>query len=159
MRLGGHSNDCLGNVTLCPDGTTLSLWFKLESQVGNWAHLLQSTLYFVLCQTFGSNYFTHIYLRNETHDQHFSDFPPLSYGTWYHLGITYQPHLGYEVYIDGCLPVGHTKNSHQWTPAIQNFQLGCDYGNKCMKVFLDDLRFWTAKKSHVFMYWLWKMYE
>ena len=160
MRLGHHNNDCLGNSTLCPNGSTLSLWFKLESKLAAWGHLVESTLYYVPFKTDSLNYTFNLHLRNETHTQKFKQFPCFSYKVWHHLGITYDPTSGYEVYIDGSIPTGRTKGTQQETLVYKDqFELGCNAGSQCMRVHVDDLRFWTVKKSKSFMWWLWKIYE
>ena len=160
MRIGNHKNDCLGNSTLCPNGSTFSLWFKLESKLGGWGHLFDSTLYHAALKTGSVNYTCHLHLYNETHEQIFKELPTLFYRVWHHIGITYHPTSGYEVYIDGSIPTGLTKVTNQRTLVYQNqFELGCNNGGLCLRVYLDDLRFWTVKKSKSFMLWLWKIYE
>ena len=158
MRLGHHKNDCLGNLTLCPNGSTLSIWFKLESRITDFSHLFHSTLYSPRVRTYSSDYAIYFHLRNETHKQVLSDFPRLLYGEWHHLGITYNS--GFEVYVDGCVPLGITKKMFQESLVYKNeFEFGCDGGNKCTRAHLDDLRFWNVKKSRIFMWWLSKMHE
>ena len=101
-----------------------------------------------------------VFLGNETHLQKFVGFQAFSYGKWYHFGITYHRNSGYEVYLNGCIPTGRTKETQLQTPGIIDyFDFGCDNGRDCLRVHLDDLRFWTVKKSSHFMWWLWKMYE
>ena len=159
LRLGHHKDDCLGNVTLCPNGSTLSLWFKLDQSIGSWGHLFDGTLYHAAFKTDSMNYTFLLHLRNETHKQVISNLPTLSYKVWHQLGITYHPTSGYEVYIDGFVPNGLSKVTEQRTLVYKNqFQLGCNNGGLCLRVYLDDLRFWTVKKSKSFMLWLWKIY-
>ena len=158
MRLGSHKNDCLGNLTLCQNGSTLSLWFKLESSIVNWSHFFQSTLYYAPLRTYATDYAIHFHLRNETHDQRWFDFPRLLYGEWHHLGVTYNS--GFEVYVDGCVPTGLSKSMVEESLVYKNeFDFVCDRGNKCTRAHLDDIRFWNIKKSRVFMWWLSKMHE
>ena len=159
LRLGSHSNDCFGNVSLCPNGLTFALWFKLESQITGWSHPFHGIPYRPYFETYLNSYKPHINLLNATHLHAFHGIPVLSYGEWHHLGITYDATSGFAVYIDGCVPADNTilKSTVNW--AIPNdFVLGCEGGTKCTRVHLDDLRFWTAKKSALFIWHLWKMY-
>ena len=160
LKLGHHKTDCLGNVTLCPNGSTLSLWFRIESSIGDWGHMFDGTMHHAAFKTDSINYTFHLHLKNETHEEVIRNFPTFSYRVWHQLGITYDPTSGYEVYVDGSIPSGLTKVTEQRNLVYRNqFRLGCNNGHSCLRVHLDDFRFWTVKKSKSFMWWLWKIYE
>ena len=159
IKLGDHNNDCLGNISLCPGGVTLSLWFKIEYYITNWSHLFRSTSFYCPMHCNATSCALYVYVRNESHMQQFPSFTDLSYGKWHHMGIACDESSSCVVYIDGCVPSGTYKVTRQENLVDRkDFELGCDNGNKCTRVHYDELRFWTVKKSQLFMWWLWNLY-
>ena len=157
IELGDHRQDCLGNMALCPGGFTFSLWFKAADIGVQWSHPFHSTymLFFVRRLPNGMKpYFT---LRNETHHHLVGKTNILSFDNWHHVAITYSKNSGYNTYFDGCIAPDVNPKVEDIVLVHRKFEMGCDNGNKCMKIHYDDLRFWTERKSPQFIRWLWNM--
>ena len=155
ISLGTHSNDCFGNVTLCPDGVAFSLWFKPVEIFKTWSHLYQSTCFHAFLKRLtNGTLLLSIDLKNGTHLHRYESFPEVTVNVWHHLGITYSPKYGASAYYDGELQTGNFNISvfGAWT---QNFALGCNNKRYCIRIIYDDLKFWKVWKNPQFMLWLW----
>ena len=130
------------------------------SRTTDWVHIFRGTLCRAYFNTFTSDYQPHFRGYNATHSQYIGDLPRLSYGDWHHFVITYEANSGFEVFVDGCIPPSRTRITNAENLVIANdFEMGCEGGNKCSQISFDDLRFWTAKKSPLFIWRLWKIYN
>ena len=157
ISLGIHSDDCFGNVTLCPDGIAFSLWFKLEALFKSPSHLYDSTyLHAFLKKLANGNLILSVNFKNGTHRLRYESFPDVTLNAWHHLGLTYSPKYGMGVYYDGSVQTGSFEITSKSLSA-KDFQLGCTGGKFCIRVTYDDLRFWKVWKRQEFMLYLWSM--
>ena len=155
ISLGTHENDCLGNIPLCPNGLTLSLWFKAEPQSHPWPHVFSSTYFTVLFNNGPGVLKLRTLLRNGTHQIWYLDLSIVAPNVWTHFGFTYTANTGINFFQDGC-KLTRPKNPQiaEMTPVIKDFELGCTDGAHCAKITYDDFRFWTTAKDEQFMWWL-----
>lgn len=164
IDLGSHQGDCFGMVWNCPDGATLSLWFKTE--LPTYSHDLtmlfkSSTMTVIMEEESGSFELRPNLHLNATHHARLRGFPPVTPGEWHHLGITYSLRNGFEVFFDGCKSSDITSTVTPKSLTVVDIMLGCQTKQEfryCPVTHYDDLRFWTALKSDRFMWWLWKMW-
>ena len=155
ISFGSHSTDCFGNVTLCPNGVAFSLWFKPMETFHKWSHLCASiSLHAFAEQLANGNLSLSTDFRNGTHVFRYQSFPEVTLNVWHHLGITYSPTYGTNIYYDGELQKGHYSITSlvMWS---QNFQIGCTNKEWCIRIIYDDLKFWKVWKNPQFMLWLW----
>ena len=157
ISLGYHSNDCFGNVTLCPDGVAFSLWFKLEAVFGSTSHLYDSACFHAfLSQKTNGNLRLSVNFKNGTHRFRYESLPGVTLNAWHHLGLTYSPKYGVDIYYDGSVQTGTFEITiHSISP--KSFELGCTRGKYCIRVIYDDLKFWKVWKRPEFMLQLWSM--
>ena len=158
ISLGNHSTDCFGNVSLCPNGITFSLWFKVEATFGLYSHVFQSTcLHAFINKMANGDLRLFATLKNGTHRLKHELFPLFTPNVWHHLAFTYSSKQEFNVWYDGNI---HTDNVTIWkTPSpTVDFELGCSSRiHKCLRIAFDDLRFWKVWKNPNFMLWLWNM--
>ena len=48
ITLGTHENSCLGKIPFCPEGVTVSVWFKAEELHTPWQNVITTTSLMVL---------------------------------------------------------------------------------------------------------------
>ena len=153
IDLGRHENDCLGKLSLCPKGLTLSLWFKADPPSHVWPILFSSTHFTIYFELKGHLRLKAL-LQNGTHQIKYSTLAHIAPIVWTHLGITYIANSGFEFFHNGCKLTKPNPIVLPMTPVLKNFELGCAGGQKCMKVAYDDLRIWSSVKDEQFMWWL-----
>ena len=142
----------------CPNGATLSFWFKAPSQSHNWPYICVGTSMNIYSKQVANGLALRVAVNNGTHLLTYQSFPEVSLYKWHLIGITYSLNSGYEVYYDGC-KTSEVPQVDPKTPSPKDLQLGCKSVSNCMKSNYDDLRFWTAHKSPKFMFWLWNMWR
>ena len=158
IDLGTHENDCLGSLSLCPNGVTLSLWFKIDS-VFSWPMLMSST-YFVIGMDeipgAPGSVKVKSHSLNVTHEITYYELYIVQPNVWTHFALTYNVNSGYEFFQDGCKLTKESKNTYikETAPVIKNFELGCSKGSNCVKFAYDDFKFWSTAKDEQFMWWL-----
>ena len=156
INLGLHNDDCFGNVSLCINGATLSLWIKTAQPTHMWPRIIAGSWFIFWLKYENSETLVSATLKNGSHELVIRYFTKLSYNQWHNIGMTYSPKDGFEVYFDGC-KIALTSQVIANIPTPMSIELGCYNGGNCVEAKYDDLRFWTAKKNPHFMWWLWKM--
>ena len=157
ISLGNHSTDCFGNVTLCPNGITFSLWFKVEAAYGEGSHVFQSTcLHAFIKKMANGNLQLWATLKNGTHRLKYESFSLVTPNVWHQLGFTYSSKHEFNVWYDGNI---HDNVKIVKTPSpTMDFELGCSNRVQyCIRIIFDDLKFWKVWKNHNFMKWLWNI--
>ena len=43
IKLGTHEDSCVGKIPFCPEGATLSFWFKALQQISSYPYMLASS--------------------------------------------------------------------------------------------------------------------
>ena len=156
INLGTHEHDCFGNIGLCPNGATFSLWFKPLELSTEFGTLFRSSSLVAYMHQTSAGAVVHFNLNNGSHIFNFFNMQRVAWDQWYHVGITYSRTSGFAVYFDRCAP--HLPDKiKEYNKTIKNFELGCSTGMTCGRVHLDDLRFWTVKKSTQFIWNLFNM--
>ena len=159
IDLGLHNTDCLGKVELCPNGMTLSFWFKTSVHVSPYVRLVASpsiTIDIEPTDPIGS--WLYINLNDDIQGYYFEGEREISHDTWHNIVFTYSALTKFDVFIDGC-PL--TKNMVYYnsggpdTEEATRFQLGCYSGSKCARITYDDLRLWNVLKDKYFIWHLW----
>ena len=150
--MGLHANDCLGNVTLCPDGVTVSFWIYVFSQSHSWPFLFHGTSIDILAYTPSTNPRADGVVFNGTHSWTSGD--RLIYDYWHHYALVYTAKDGVTWYSDG-----YRRDPE--TPKLQdrrswNLELGCANSKNCAKAKYDDLRVWNEAKDENFIWHLWQ---
>ena len=154
IKLGTHEHDCLGNITLCPNGATFSLWFHPVLLDKPWGTLFESTSLIARCKQNSDGFQMYFDLNNGSHTFEFNQMPWVAWHKWYHIGITYSKESGYAVHFDGCIPKLANSIAPRNATASKNFVFGCVPFAQCVRAYYDDLRFWNVKKSPVFIWGL-----
>ena len=155
INLGTHENDCFGNVSLCTNGATLSLWIKVALPSHRWPRIIDGSWFAFWLRFKNNEILLSAQGKNGTHVHLIKYFAKVTNNQWHNIGITFSPGNGFEVYFDGCRTIPTQISDATLIP--RSIQLGCQNGVNCAEISYDDLRFWTAKKSPYFMWWLWKM--
>ena len=150
IKLGTHEHDCLGNITLCPNGATFSLWFKPIKTSTNYGTMFESTSLYAYWHQNSTGAQMFFNLNNGSHVFKFSSLPRVALDEWYHVGIIYSKLSGFLVYFPECLP-RQPDEIQRYNVIVKNFDLGCIPRQYCVRVYFDDLRFWTVKKSTQFI--------
>ena len=154
LSLGLHENDCLGNVTLCPDGVTVSLWIYMFSQYHQWPYMASGSMFEIMGRTSRGQIprTFQITLFNGTHK--WTTEHGLIYSYWHYFAFVYTKKDGYTLFFDGYHynPIIPTV----WVKASRNLELGCREGSLCSKAKYDDLRVWNEAKDENFIWHLWQ---
>ena len=96
--MGTHENDCFGNFTLCPRGTSFSIWFKFGPLIDGNADFMTTTNMFIYMYKKANNSFgIAAEIANDTHVYKFYALPAFSPNTWIQLGMTYSKASGFKV--------------------------------------------------------------
>ena len=156
ILLGSHENDCLENVTLCPDGVTVSLWIYMFEQSHQWPAPVNGPLFFLFAYA-GSpagspGPYIVVRLYNATHE--WRKGRPLIYDYWIHFAFVYSAKDGFTLYSDGYRqdPLSPKPKSRKSV----NLEMGCLGMKHCTKAKYDDLRVWNEAKDENFIWRLWQ---
>ena len=153
INLGTHENDCLGNLALCPNGVTLSLWFKVDDPF-SWPIMIYSTHFIFAIERTSGGLKLKSHSKSMTHEITYHQLSTIKTNIWTHFALTYTTNSGYEFFQDGCKLTKQNPVIRPMTPVIRNFELGCANGANCMKIAYDDFKFWSTAKDEQFMWWL-----
>ena len=103
IKLGTHEHDCLGNITLCPNGATFSLWYKPVEISAPWGTVFDSTSLYAFYHLNSEGFKMFFQLNNGSHLFKFTSVPRVAWLKWYHVGITYSKESDFVVHFDGCM--------------------------------------------------------
>ena len=153
LSLGTHENDCLGNLTLCPDGVTISFWIYMFKQSHQWpAPIVGSTFYFI-CKTPSTNPVFRPTIYNGTHE--WNKETQMIYDYWHHFAFVYTAKDGLTWYSDGYRHDPITPGLY--SRGSRNLEMGCLGTRNCAKAKYDDLRVWNEAKDEKFIWRLWQL--
>ena len=158
ITLGRHTDECLDNVTLCPNGSTLSFWFKAEQQAFKWPRLFTSTTYFFYFRRLNDGRLSPSSRVQKDVQWHMAlpeEMPVVTTNEWHMISFTFGQASGFKLYYDGCT-ISSLPRLKQTNPQLRDFEFGCASGGNCPKIHYDEFRFWTSEKSPRFISWLWQ---
>ena len=161
ITLGDQRSTCLDNRALCPNGMTLSFWFKSSQQNQEYPSILSSTTIGMYMKYRNGNLQLQVSFPNDTHIELYSDatMPMITMETWHLLTFTYSGKKS-KLYYDGCLVKTNPRFIRRGN-RFRAFTLGCNkygeaYFRNCPRNYYDDFRFWKTAKSPRFINWLWQ---
>ena len=153
LYLGHHDNDCLGNVTHCPDGLTISFWIYMFQQSYQWPYSLRGTFFEFSAYTPATNPFHAASVYNGTHRWGLGG-DRIIYDYWHHYAFVYTAEGGFVIYTDGYRRDQDGPHS-EVRPSIE-YEMGCIGSQNCAKAKYDDLRVWNEAKDEDFIWHLWQ---
>ena len=153
LSFGRHETDCLGNVTLCPNGVTISFWIYMYKQSHMYPRPVDGPTIEIMGITKPSSGEFRLSLYNTTHRWHKRQF--IIYNYWHHLAFVYTAKDGFTWYFDGYRY--NPFNGKEIYRGAQDFEVGCRGGAHCSKAKYDDLRVWNEAKDEKFIWRLWQL--
>ena len=98
INMGAHASDCFGNISLCPNGFTFSIWFTFAPLNTTYTDFLYSTImFFVFTLHSENNFRLGVTAFNETHIHQFWALPIFPSRDWIQVGLTYSRGSGFKV--------------------------------------------------------------
>ena len=152
LSLGHHENNCFGNVSLCPNGVTISFWIYMFTHSYKWPIPATGPSFQLSAYTPTTNPLFMITLYNSSHQWYTS--PGLIYDYWHHFAFVYTAKDGFMLYSDGYRHDPVTPTPHHKGP--QNLLMGCAGSQHCTIAKYDDLRVWNEAKDEDFIWLLWQ---
>ena len=154
LSLGRHETDCLGNVTICPDGVTVSFWIYMYYHSDEWTYPVYGPMFQIMAKPYGGSTggtFV-IGLYNGTHRWRIGQ--GLIYDHWHHFAFVYKEKEGFVWFFDGyrynqITPIAEKRTSGK-------LELGCKRVTNCSKTKYDDLRVWNEAKDETFIWRIWQ---
>ena len=90
IRMGAHSNSCFGNLNLCFNGATFSLWFKFGAEtITQTTSIFQAPYLHIFTEDKKGEVKVRLETSNGTHLRRFFSLPAFAPGEWHLIGITY----------------------------------------------------------------------
>ena len=149
--LGNHQNDCFGNVSLCPDGVTISFWIYMFSHPHNWPGPVNGPVFYFFCYTPSKNPHCTVKVWNGTHRWQRNE--RIIYNYWHNFVWVFTPKDGLTWYVDGYRRDPMTPNPEIRGP--RNLDLGCLGTQHCAIAKYDDIRVWNEAKDENFIWQFW----
>lgn len=157
LDLGSHTHHCIDNWLLCPNGWSLSFWYKLTVPLHSNPCILGASHWTLWNGVFATEAGLFVYYFPYSNGTRGTVKLPakIPYDYWYHVVVTYNGIDTAKLFLDGCLQDTSQPNKIVADPVIRNVEIGCRNGVYCTTYTYDDLYIWQTEKPAWF---IWKLY-